>query len=58
MRVLDLRIKKYITIAPGSKWETKRWTEEGFSELIDELVKMGESVVIIGGKEDVQVSKG
>ncbi|ACO04079.1 MAG TPA: lipopolysaccharide heptosyltransferase II [Persephonella sp.] len=52
-----LEDKKYITIAPGSKWETKRWTEEGFSELIDELVKMGESVVIIGGKEDVQVSK-
>ncbi len=56
-RKTGFRSKDYITVAPGSKWETKRWTEEGFSKLIDILSDMGENVVIIGGKEDIEVSK-
>ncbi len=48
----DLEDKNYISIAPGSKWATKRWTVEGFSELIDTLIERKEVVVLIGSKED------
>ncbi|SNZ09579.1 heptosyltransferase-2 [Persephonella hydrogeniphila] len=48
-----LKEKKYILVAPGSKWETKRWTVKGFSRLIDILSEKGESVVLIGSKEDI-----
>ena len=43
---------KLIGIAPGSVWNTKRWLEERFSELIAMIVHHGDRVVLIGGKED------
>ncbi|MGC9081095.1 lipopolysaccharide heptosyltransferase II [Sulfurihydrogenibium sp.] len=48
----SLKSKSYIAVAPGSKWETKRWTVSGFAETVDTLMKKGEEVVIIGSKED------
>ncbi len=51
-----LKEKDYILIAPGSKWETKRWTVEGFSEVINELSKK-ENIVLFGGKEDIDYVK-
>ena len=50
---LGLREKDYILVAPGSKWNTKRWTVEGFSELINKIGKE-ETVVLFGGKEDIE----
>jgi heptosyltransferase-2 len=47
-----LKNKNYITVAPGSKWATKRWTVEGFAELINELINRKEVVVLIGSEED------
>ncbi len=47
-----LKEKKYITVAPGSKWETKRWTSSGFAKVIDILMEKGENIVLIGSKED------
>ncbi|WP_028950330.1 lipopolysaccharide heptosyltransferase II [Sulfurihydrogenibium subterraneum] len=50
---IDLKDKSYIVIAPGSKWETKRWTDKGFAAVIDTLIKRGETVVLIGSGEDL-----
>jgi len=44
--------KNYIVIAPGSKWKTKRWTVEGFKDLIKYLQKRDNVVVLLGGMED------
>jgi len=45
--------KKIILIAPGSKWFTKRWPEEYFKTLIQNLVKRNDLLIVItGGKEE------
>ncbi len=49
----NLKDKSYIVIASGSKWATKRWTVEGFSELINTLLKKDNTVVLFGSKEDL-----
>lgn len=46
----------YIVVAPGSKWQTKKWTEENFKELIKILSKDFQ-VVLIGRKEDIQTAQ-
>ena len=51
-RKYGLKDKDYILIAPGSKWNTKRWTEKGFREVIKAL-REDENVVLIGGEEDL-----
>jgi len=52
-----LESKKYILIAPGSKWKTKMWTTKSFASVIDNLVEMGEIPVLIGGAEDRQIGE-
>lgn len=47
----QLSDKNYIVIAPGSKWETKRWTARGFFEVASKLSKNFQ-VVFIGSDED------
>ncbi|MBR9976660.1 MAG: glycosyltransferase family 9 protein [Bacteroidetes bacterium] len=42
---------RYICVAPGSVWSTKRWTEEGFAALIRHFSST-HTVFLIGGKED------
>jgi heptosyltransferase II len=44
--------KGVIGIAPGSVWETKRWTASGFAEVAKQLIANGYSVVLLGGKDD------
>jgi heptosyltransferase II len=41
-----------VGIAPGSKWNTKRWPEEYYLELIKILDGSGAELFLIGGKED------
>ncbi|NPA52524.1 MAG: lipopolysaccharide heptosyltransferase II [Aquificae bacterium] len=48
----NLKDKDYIIIAPGSKWETKRWTAKGYGQVIDRLLQEGENIVTIGSPED------
>lgn len=48
----NLKEKDYILIAPGSKWKTKRWRSEGFSQIINYFLNKNETVVLIGGEED------
>ncbi|MGE3759639.1 MAG: glycosyltransferase family 9 protein [Pseudobdellovibrionaceae bacterium] len=38
----------YAVIAPGSVWETKRWTVEGFAAVTEETVKRGIHVLLVG----------
>jgi heptosyltransferase-2 len=54
-RYMDV-IKKFnlnkdsIFISPGSVWNTKRWTKEGFEKLAQKLIN--ESVVFIGSQDE------
>jgi heptosyltransferase-2 len=41
-----------VGIAPGSKWNTKRWPEEYYIELIKILERSGVEIFLIGGKDD------
>lgn len=41
--------KPIVAVAPGARWETKRWPVKYFIELIRELSTRGLGVVIIGG---------
>ncbi len=51
--VLDpISSKPLVGIAPGSVWETKKWSSEGFAKVASELQKEGFSVVLIGGPAD------
>ena len=48
--------KKIILIAPGSKWFTKKWPEEYFKTLIQNLVKRDDLLIVItGGKEEKEI---
>jgi len=41
--------ERYVVIAPGSVWATKRWTVEGFSEVSRRLKARGDEPVLVGG---------
>ncbi len=45
----------YLTIAPGSVWNTKRWPLEYWQTLSHQLVEDGQRVVVIGGPEDQEL---
>lgn len=44
-----------IGVAPGSVWNTKRWTKEGYLQLVWKLLKEKYIVCLIGGKEDAEL---
>jgi len=48
-------IQKLICIAPGARWNTKRWPEKNFARLIDKLKSFELEPVLIGGKSDTPV---
>jgi heptosyltransferase-2 len=46
--------KKIVTIAPGSKWFTKKWPVEYFNKVIEKLSQMeNTAVVLIGGRDEL-----
>ncbi|NOY05086.1 MAG: lipopolysaccharide heptosyltransferase II [Chlorobi bacterium] len=47
--------RKYVCLAPGSVWPTKRWTIEGFAELAVKIQDDGYKVVLLGGKMDEDI---
>jgi lipopolysaccharide heptosyltransferase II len=50
---LDLDIEKYICIAPGAGFYTKRWPPEYFNQLISSLLHIyDDKLVILGGPEE------
>lgn len=50
-----LETNRLIGIAPGSVWNTKRWTKEGYLQLVRKLISEKYVVCLIGGKEDVKL---
>ena len=44
--------EKFIAVAPGSVWRTKRYPKEYFIELIKKIINIAKSVVLIGGNDD------
>ena len=53
----DIENKKIILIAPGSKWFTKKWPEEYFKILIENLSKRDDFLIVItGGKEEKEIN--
>lgn len=47
-----------IGIAPGARWPTKRWIEDGFIEIGRKAVKeLGARVLIFGGPDETDLSK-
>ncbi len=52
----NLESKKYIAVAPGSKWATKRWIAKGFAAVIDYISKIDYQPVLIGGVEDIDIA--
>lgn len=47
-----LSMQKQVCIFPGSVWATKRWTEEGFTEVVRGLVERKYKVLLLGGPEE------
>jgi heptosyltransferase-2 len=47
--------EKFIAVAPGSVWETKRYPKEYFSEVIKSLIVNNEKIVLIGGDNDKSI---
>lgn len=48
--------EKFITLAPGSVWFTKRFPEEKFAKLCDLLFAVNIKIFLIGGKKDKTIS--
>lgn len=47
--------KPVVALAPGSVWATKRWQPEQYQQSAMMLRERGYGVVLIGGKDDVQL---
>jgi len=44
-----------VGVAPGSIWNTKRWLKEYYAELVELLEKENIQIILIGGKDDVEL---
>lgn len=45
-------ITKFITIAPGSVWETKKYPVEYYKKLVNHFAKSNYQIVLVGGNND------
>lgn len=50
--LFDFGLRNIITIAPGSIWETKKWIEGGYIELIKKVIGGKNVVILVGGESD------
>ncbi len=57
LRLPCLAGKNLVAVAPGARWETKRWPESHFARLISSLSRTGFAPVLIGGKEDIELNR-
>lgn len=48
-------LQNLIAIAPGSVWATKRYPVEYYIQVAEELIKDGYTVILIGGKNDIEL---
>jgi heptosyltransferase-2 len=53
MKIMGLKPEgKRVFMAPGSTWNTKRWTPAGYTELARALMKEGYDVILVGSKDE------
>jgi len=52
---IDFEKYKIVSIAPGSIWKTKQWTEAGYIHVAQELQRKGYQVILLGSKEDFEI---
>lgn len=50
--LLDNKIEKFITIAPGSVWETKKYPADYFRKVITHFLVKDYKIILIGGADD------
>lgn len=54
---LKLNVKrKYVCLFPGSVWATKQWTETGYRDLAQQLLREFD-VILMGGKPEIALSE-
>ena len=56
-KLRDANIDDYVLVAPGARWNVKEWTVNHFIELCKQVTSTGQTVVLMGGLEDVGKSK-
>jgi len=53
LKKIGLELKdEFIVLNTGGSWETKRWPEEYFAEIADQLNKKGYKILFVGGPSD------
>lgn len=52
-----LRGAPIVAVVPGARWETKRWPEQRFTELLDRLHAEGFSTLLIGGRDEADLCR-
>ncbi len=57
MKGTGISAKNTVAVAPGARWETKRWPAEYYARLIERLTSGGIQVIITGGESDMQISR-
>lgn len=57
VRVVVSAPKPYIVLSPGSAWETKRWSSQGFREVAQGLLASGNRVVVVGAPDDAEACR-
>ena len=46
--------EKFVVLNSGGSWKTKRWPEEYFAEIADQLAEKGFRVLFVGGPSDTE----
>ncbi|MBE0573262.1 MAG: glycosyltransferase family 9 protein [Ignavibacteriaceae bacterium] len=50
--LIENKIDKFMTIAPGSLWETKKYPIEFFKQIVEHFTNLKYKMILIGGAED------
>lgn len=45
---------KFVVLNTGGSWKTKRWPEEYFAEIADQLAERGYKILFVGGPSDTE----
>jgi lipopolysaccharide heptosyltransferase I len=51
---LDSERNRLVVMAPGARWETKRWPVDRFAEVVNALSADGARCVLVGGGDEAQ----
>ncbi len=47
--------QKAVVLSPGSVWATKKWTEEGFTEVARQFLSQGKIVYLLGSADEREI---